>query len=307
MREFPRQASPSLESSLIRTGFRRACTGVVLALWLLPVMVSASTDVVVKCPAVLAGGIPARPARAPAGSDFADSLAAEDGQLREAAIRQEILRGNLPRFLRRLKPVKLTQMLEDGREVAATICVMPDYLAVGSDRDFLRMPMNLHTAAGVADDLGFMLPTRKMVDAIYEQSDVHLRPQPMRPGPEMSSIDYYVRHNHSVTAQIASLNAPLGALISGNKKDVVLSNRLATRPGRIAIYGWHRPDGEPIQPLSTVHGANYADYSHGVRLVSDTVYIDGKAAPMRKVLRDPVLAAVLSDEGPVRAVRVLGL
>ena len=47
-------------------------------------------------------------------------------------------------------------------------------------------------------------------------------------------------------------------------------------PGKIAIYGWHRLNGAPIQPLSTVHGACYADYSHGIRLVSETVLVDGK-------------------------------
>lgn len=220
-------------------------------------------------------------------------------QLREIAIRKEILRGNVPRFLRGLKPVKLTQRLPDGRKVDAIICVMPDYLAIGDDRDFLRMPMNLHTATSVADGLGFILPTRKMVDAIYQQSDVHLRPQPMKAGPFMTSVGYFVRHNRSIAQQINSLHALLGDLISGIKKDVVISNRLSTHPGQIAIYGWHNPDGRPIQPLSTVHGARYVDYSHGIRLVSDTMYIDGKPASIHTVLKDPALAAVLSDEGPV--------
>jgi hypothetical protein len=201
--------------------------------------------------------------------------------------------------------VKLRQALPNGQEAVATICVMPDYLAIGDDRDFLRMPMNLHTAAEVADQLGFTLPTRKMVDAIYQQSEVHLRPQPMRPGPEMSSTAYYVRHNRSVGEQISALNAPLGALISGNKKDVVLTNRLAERPGRIAIYGWHQPGGKPIQPLSTVHGASYADYSHGIRLVSATAYIDGKAISIRRLLKDPKLANLLSDEGPLPTLALL--
>jgi hypothetical protein len=287
--------------------FRRACAVVAFALWIYPGSVSANpaTDPPTKCPSSLANGIPARPASAPEGSDFAHTIATEASQQREAAVKEELLRGNVPHFLRELKPVTLTQTLADGRKVDATLCVMPDYLAVGDDRDYLRMPMNLHTAADVADGLGFVLPTRKMVDAIYRQADVHLRPQPMQPGPQMTSTDYFVRHNRSVTEQISAMNVPLGALISGNKKDVVLSNRLATRPDRIAIYGWHQPSGQPIQPLSTVHGAGYADYSHGIRLVSDTVYIEGKPASIRRVLQDPVLANLLSDEGPLRALSLL--
>jgi len=103
-----------------------------------------------------------------------------------------------------------------------------------------------------------------------------------------------------VNAQSASRGIPLGALVSGDKKDVVLSNRLITHPGQIAIYGWHRLTGAPIQPLSTVHGAHYADYSHGIRLVSRKVLVDGKLRSIAEILEDPVLSKVLSDEGPIR-------
>ena len=78
-----------------------------------------------------------------------------------------------------------------------------------------------------------------------------------------------------------------------------MTNRLATHVGRIAIYGWYRGPGKPIQPLSTVHGANYADYSHGIRLVSGMALIEGKLRSVYDILRDPSTAKVLSDEGPI--------
>ena len=78
----------------------------------------------------------------------------------------------------------------------------------------------------------------------------------------------------------------------------MLSSRLWSVPGRVAIYGWHRGADEPIQPLSTRHGARYADYSHGVRLVSDTVYVNGMPRKMTEVLEDSVLASRLTDEVP---------
>lgn len=251
------------------------------------------------CPSALTASIPPRDASASDGAGFAAKVASEESQAREVAIEEEILQGNLPEFLRRLEPVQFRAALPDGRKVTATICVMPDYLAIGPDRDFLRVPMNLHSAADVAGRFGFVLPTRKMVDAIYSQSTAHLSPQPMPAGPRMRSTAYYARHNHSIREQRLALGIPLGVLISGHKKDVVVSNRLARQPDRIAIYGWHRLDGRPIQPLSTVHGASYADYSHGIRLVSDTMYIDGRPISVRKVLGDPDTAGILSDEGPV--------
>ena len=228
-----------------------------------------------------------------------------DRQQREAAIRDEILKGNLPSFLRRLVPVELRGQEAGGRILAATIFVTPDYLAIGSDQDFLRMPMNLYTAASVAGELGFVLPTRKMVDAIYTQSKFHFAPQPLPPGPQMTSTMYYRQHNQSIEEQARSSSIPAGALVSGHKKDVVITNRLAGRPGQIAIYGWQREEGKPIQPLSTVHGAAYADYSHGIRLVSQVVLFEGKLRSIRELLQDPVLSRILSDEGPIHHVWAL--
>jgi hypothetical protein len=165
--------------------------------------------------------------------------------------------------------------------------------------------MNLPTASAVASRLGFILPTRKIVDAIYRQSAFHFSPEPMTAGPEMRSTEYYRIHNQKIEAQSRLLGIEPGALVSGDKKDVVLTNLLTRNPGRIAIYGWHRLNGLPIQPLSTVHGACYADYSHGIRLVSETMIVDGAARSVYDVLRDPVLSRVLSDEGPIPNVRAL--
>ena len=59
----------------------------------------------------------------------------------------------------------------------------------------------------------------------------------------------------------------------------------------------------PIQPLSTVHENTYADYSHGVRLVSGTMVVDGVERPIAEVLQDPKLAGLVSDEGAIRRPR----
>jgi hypothetical protein len=87
--------------------------------------------------------------------------------------------------------------------------------------------------------------------------------------------------------------------VAGHKKDIVLTDRLVEQPDRIAIYGWHWCEGDPIQPLCTVHGARYADYSHGVRLVWDQVWIEGRLQPILDVLADPELAPVLTFEDTI--------
>ena len=247
----------------------------------------------------LTKGIPKRSRHALTGSQFVALAATMNEQQREQFILEQLLRGNLPDFLRKLKPVELQYRFDDGKRVNATIFVTPDYLAIGSRSDFIRIPMNYHTASMVAVHFGFILPTRKMVDAIYDQSAYHFTPQPMKPGPQMRSTRYYQQHNRKIAQQRVSHLIPLGELVAGHKKGVVITRRLTRMPGRIAIYGWHRPDGIPIQPLSTVHGAGYADYSHGIRLVSDVVLIEGKIRSVYAVLQDPKLAYVLSDEGPM--------
>jgi len=249
--------------------------------------------------------IPPRSHQALPGSEFVKHIVGIESVDRERAILDQVLEGNVPAFLRNLVPVELKGDGPNGKPLKATIFVTPDYLSIGSDSDFLRIPMNLDTAKTVVDRLGFILPTRKMVDAIYQQAAYHFTPQPLPAGPAMRSTLFYETHNEMIEKQARALGIPLGALVSGDKKDVVLTNRLATRPGQIAIYGWHRPDGAPIQPLSTVHGARYADYSHGIRLVSQMALVEGKLRSIYEVLQDSVLSKVLSDEGPIRHVWAL--
>lgn len=256
------------------------------------------------CDNSLTQSIPARPAGAVGGRAFAEELRGLTDDERESRIQHELLAGNIPDFLRRLVPIRLNPPLADGQP-AIVICAAPDYLAIGSDDDFLLIPMRLGTALSMGMDYGFTLPTPRMVDAIYAQADAHFVPQPLPASNAMRSTDYSVRHNEMVGMQRAALGVTPGALIAGDKKDLVLTNRLWSHLDRVAIYGWHLLDGKPIQSLSTVHGWRYADYSHGARLISTRVFIDGKPRSIFDVMQDPRLAATLSDEGVMA--NVIGL
>lgn len=273
-------------------------TGAILALILAGAWPGAG-HAAATCPRPLADGIPRRAAQAPSGSELMAGLQGAHGPVRDAALVQQVLSGNVPDFLRRLAPVDFAGTLADGRQVLVTICVTPEYLAVGNNRDFVRVPMGLAAAARIATETGFFLPTTRMVDAIYRQARVHLTPSPMQPTAQMESTDYLLRHNRTLQSQTAKAGSSPDQLTAGQKKDIVLTNRLRSHPGRVAIYGWHRPDGRPIQPLSTVHGAGYADYSHGVRLVSRTAYVDGRPMDLAAIMQDRDLAAIVSSEGPI--------
>ena len=82
------------------------------------------------------------------------------------------------------------------------------------------------------------------------------------------------------------------------KQDIVITNRL-TEPDKLFIYGWHYPDGTPIQPLSGAHNAEYVDYSHGVRLVNKELMVDGKLYDVKTILQDANLYKLLSDESGI--------
>jgi len=236
--------------------------------------------------------LPPRPPDAPAGSEFARSVEGLDLEARDARIVAEVLRGNVPEWLRELAPVRVGE-----GDAVVEFRVTPDYLAVGSESDYLLAPMSPQAAQRIADRLGMSLPTPRMVDAIWGEAGVKLAPEPIPPGPEMTTVPVFLRHSDSTRVRRDAVPVPMGALTAGHKKDVVLSRELGAAPGRVAIYGWHQQDGEPIQPLYLGHTDRWVDYSHGIRLVHRTIRVSGDPADLSAVLRDPALARLLSGEG----------
>lgn len=240
-------------------------------------------------------GIPPRPKDSIGGVAFMKSLQSLPPAERERRIAKEIMSGNIPEFLRRFQTIESKVNDAAGREHVARIEVMPDYLAVGSEADFVRIPMTPQTASMIADAFGCALPTGKIVDDVHRAAAVKLEPKPLTKDREAPLT--FLQHHLIIEDQ--RKGATLGALVSGIKKDVVVSNRLAEKPNRVAIFGWHKLDGKPIQPLYPGHVATYVDYSHGVRLMKRTVVVDGVSREVRQVLMNPDRCVLLSDEGPL--------
>jgi hypothetical protein len=244
--------------------------------------------------------LPARPKDAIGGAEFMEKLQDLPVDQHEPAILREISSGNFPDFLREFKLVPIVGPLKaGGKGVTATLEVMPDYIAVGSDKDFVRIPMTPQTAQQIADLFGCTLPTRKMVDTIDRVAEVRLAPHPMTVARE--AVSTFAEHNAIIEKQRG--DKPLGLLVIGSKKDIVLTPRIFEKPHRLAIYGWRQLNGQPIQPLTIVHVDHYVDYSHGVRLVRDRVEFDGKVVKITDVLADPDRCGLISDEGPMKPPR----
>jgi hypothetical protein len=205
----------------------------------------------------------------------------------------EITQGNIPDFLKKFKPIHIS--ITDSitrKQIRATYFVSPDYLSVGTNEDWARINITPMAAQNIADRLQCFLPTRKMVDDIFKEAKIKLEPQPMYAFRDSSPTMY---HHHLI---IEGQRKGRKGLISGIKKDVVISSGITkdSRPNRVAIYGWHKPDGKPIQPLYTGHVDWYVDYSHGIRLVYNKLKVNGKWMFYKDVLQHPVLKKLLCDE-----------
>jgi len=241
--------------------------------------------------------IPARDKSAEGGAAFMSRIRDLPLEEREEEIFKAVAAGNLPAFLRRTIPLRGEFNDLNGIPHTLEYEVMPDYLAIGSDDDFCRIPMNPRTAQRLADLFGASLLTARLSDHIWSQAEVKPEPFFYKPvGNANELVTKFEEHNTQIEKQLADAGGRYGQLVAGIKKDVVISTRLADRSDRVVIYGWHKPDGTPIQPVYSGHVFWYVDYSHGIRFMNRQVLLDGQPADVRDILQDPVLFRVLSNE-----------
>lgn len=247
----------------------------------------------------------ARKNNALTGSKFGKSIADSSLTLqqREILIFKEIKSGNVPDFLRILKEVSDTLYSTSHQPTILKYNVWPDYLAIGSNEDYFYIPMTPILAQRVADLLKCSLPTKKMVDQIYKNATIKLAPQPIPPTKAMTTVPVFLAHNELVRLQLNpyAVAHNNGELTAGNQKDVIISNKIyGETTSRVVIYGWHQLNGKPIQPVYNKHINTWADYSHGIRLIQNKVWINGKKTTIKKILADPYLSQLLSDEGVIK-------
>lgn len=237
--------------------------------------------------------IPSRDPGAVTGSSWIQTNMDLIGSVRENNILQEFLHGNIPDFLRNFSSVTVS----DGTN-SISYLVISDVLSIGSNEDYVRMPMNPHTAQAIADKYDCTLPTRKMVNDIWKNSANKLEPKPWGPpfDADMEKTHRIGTHNATIQAQLAGLDTT--ALTSGHKKDVIIDKQLLINKHNVGIYGWIYPNGQPIQGLNcTSHSDIYSDYSHGIRLIANDVMVNGNVMRIKDVFADSKLSSLISDEG----------
>lgn len=234
------------------------------------------------------------------GTAFYQQAAAMKWAARDSFVVKEILAGNVPYFLKKFVPVRVSVTdSTTGKIITATFYTSPDYLSLGTDADWARINITPMAAQQVADKLDCFLPTRKMVDDIYKAAKLKLEPVPMYAFRDSTPTMW---HHHLIIEGQRKVRTACPpdrqGLIAGIKKDVVISGKISrdNRPDRVAIYGWHKPDGKPIQPLYTGHINWWVDYSQGIRLIYRKIKVGKKWMDYTDVLKDLILKKLICDE-----------
>jgi hypothetical protein len=262
---------------------------------------------------------------------------------REDAIVSQLVAGNMPDRLLAWIDVNLSVTTKAGA-ITGTVRVLPDYLAVGDDDDYVYVPLDPVSAQRVADAFGAVLPTARICHAIYKQADpkhqIVAVPRDYyldsklrktgKPGRAQSSSAAYLEHSDTMQAKMAAAGIRLGELVAGYKKDVVISQRLhggpVSMPGkvplnRIAFHGFYDDHGFPREPCyengkgrpdpscpvdcpAVAHDQRFSDYSQGVRLVHPMMVANGKSMKVADVLADPELSQLISCDGPIVPPRI---
>lgn len=128
-------------------------------------------------------------------------------------------------------------------------------------------PIGIGDAVDLAKKLGCELPTEGLVDAIWRAADLKINPwRIVNSGHDgtAKTMDSEAIHAETVRRLEASMGGSLGVdfrLMAGAFKDVVV------RDGKIGLYGWHQPNGQPIQTFYGGHSLGWRDYSQGLRLI----------------------------------------
>lgn len=231
------------------------------------------------------------------GSQFANNNYNTDVNVREFNILNEIQSGNMPDFLRKFTSIHITV----GNN-SITYLTMPNYLSIGSDDDYLIIPMNAITAQKICKQFDCSLPTKLMVDQIWKQSINKLAPKPFGPpyDANMFSTARYVWSDKEIKKQMVGKD--INKLTAGHKKDIIISNNLSPNNynRKVCIYGWHNTDGTVIQGKNYfTHEVTYFDYSQTIRLIANDVIVNGSPRRLQDVFVDPVFCNLVSDEGIV--------
>ena len=195
------------------------------------------------------------------------------------------------------------------------ILVAPDYAALGSPDPFRIGRASPFCAQAICDSLGqVILPSRKIVREVQRAASPRLAFIDVKGAPwhipiaQIETERALVAANDGADEKFAALGiSPGEGLTIGYRKAIVVGPSLDG--SKVAIYGGIGTNLDPasglrevVQPYYTGHASSYADYSHGIVLVSRKAILDGESVDLRFDVfgsPDPSVVALVNDHGVV--------
>ncbi|WP_437958578.1 peptidoglycan recognition family protein [Sorangium sp. So ce119] len=210
-------------------------------------------------------------------------LPAAAGAAREAAILEEVRRG-------RHDPIRWTTIRVPSFDDLHVLEVeLPeDALKL----EGVRVNVTARTAQQIADLLGCVLPTPRIVAHAHVQAAVPVYVGPRKPDATMATTAVMIARSRDVDAVVGGRS---GLVSQGAWKHWVLAP--GTTKTRAANYGWMRSDGRPWQSLGLAHNLDHTDYSQAWQCPRRRCRLDGREMDLADVLRDAALARLLTWDG----------
>jgi len=212
--------------------------------------------------------------------------------------------GHIPSFCHQNNFQTVT--MENAEGIKVQFKTSADYLSIGTDNDYVRIPITPMLALKLRQKYGWSMPTAKMTDAIYNQAGEKLTGiglvKSQKDTEHMQSAAFINRHNQlynqQLTPQEREQIAKGNLLVAGHKKDIILSRYTINHPDVMDFRGLYLQPGKPIQ-TNPAHTPAYSDYAQGFRLIAPKITIinpDGSSQTMNyyQALKDPKIAHILN-------------
>ncbi len=211
-----------------------------------------------------------QPERPKTQAELMETIQKTTGKEREEAIYQAIKsKEDLPQF----QNVRAT--MKDSRGISHDVVLSITKTCIKVNG--ILMPMTPETAQRIVKKCKCTLPTKAIIDAFSADPAVKKVVMPTLPaGPQMASTRYYEEHDRLVREQMNMAGIPEDSAVSGDKKIILIGEKLRKYPNRLLFHGGLKPNGTLWQNNTPAHHPGYVGYASGAMAVEEMVSIDGE-------------------------------
>lgn len=219
---------------------------------------------------------------------------------------------DIPDFLRFFLPVRVKKTLADGNKpigYEAVYYVSPDWLSIGSDFEWCRVPLSAVAGQRVLNRFGCRHPTPLMARQIYESTRAPTGPVdpfvPFISRESFKAVEGGVQSTEMFLAlhqdiEFRRRDSTLGHLITGPMRDVTIGKVVSDKK-QLLLWGGVLASGKAAENKGAHDLDRFTDHAMGLRLVYGMLYIKkagGAWAPksIDEVLSNDVEYALISDE-----------